>query len=126
MDELEFWSLIDRSRAIASGDVDKQEAELERLLIGRSVEDLVAFDRILYELHRVAHGRDDLWDAGYLIDGGMSDDSFSDFCDWLITRGRQVYELALADPDNLADVPDARPGNVRAEGFGRGAVYSAF
>jgi hypothetical protein len=36
-----------------------------------------------------------------LINGGMSDDGFTDFRYWLISRGRDVYERALADPDSL-------------------------
>jgi uncharacterized protein DUF4240 len=35
----------------------------------------------------------------------MSDDSFADFCDWLIGQGREVYERAIADPDSLGDEP---------------------
>ena len=34
----------------------------------------------------------------------MGDDSFDYFRDWLIGRGRAVFERVLADPDELADV----------------------
>jgi Protein of unknown function (DUF4240) len=40
--------------------------------------------------------------AAYLIDGGCSDDAFTDFCYGLIASGRRVFETALAAPDNLA------------------------
>lgn len=46
----------------------------------------------------------DLWAAGWLIFGGMSDDAFRDFRMWLVTRGREVYERVLADPDSLAEL----------------------
>ena len=55
----------------------------------------------------------------------MSDDSFDYFCDWLISRGRDVFERALADPESLADVPEAADGEVEAEGL-RCAVQEAY
>ncbi len=45
-----------------------------------------------------------LWGAAYLLNGGCGDDGFDDFRGWLVTRGRAVFEAALADPDSLADV----------------------
>ncbi len=46
----------------------------------------------------------ELWAAAYIIHGGCSDDSFSDFRSTLISMGRQTYESALADPPWLADI----------------------
>jgi vacuolar-type H+-ATPase subunit C/Vma6 len=121
MDETEFWTLIERSREDGA---DEQEEALERLLTGRPREELEAFDRI-YREQLVRAYRWDLWGAGYVIAGGMSDDSFDYFCDWLISRGREVFEQALADPDSLADVPDIAEDEVEAEGL-RYAVLEAF
>jgi hypothetical protein len=45
-----------------------------------------------------------LWGAAYVIEGGCSDDSFDYFRAYLISRGRAVYERAIADPDSLADI----------------------
>jgi len=45
-----------------------------------------------------------LWAAAYIIDGGCSDDGFTDFRSGLISRGRKVFESALSDPDSLVDV----------------------
>jgi hypothetical protein len=47
--------------------------------------------------------------AAYVVHGGCSDDGFEYFRRWLISRGRDVYEPALADPDNLAQL-EVRPG----------------
>jgi hypothetical protein len=44
-----------------------------------------------------------LWAAAYIASGGCSDDSFSDFRAALISRGREAFEKALADPESLAD-----------------------
>ena len=121
MDENEFWALIDRSRDGHVDDVGAQEEALEKLLTGRPRDELEAFDRIYREQLARAY-RWDLWGAGYVIAGGMSDDSFDYFCDWLISRGRDVFERALADPESLADVAD---GDVEAEGL-RYAVLKAY
>jgi hypothetical protein len=49
----------------------------------------------------------DLWGAAYIIEGGCSDDGFTDFRSWLISMGRDIYETALRDPESLVDVADA-------------------
>src|ERR1700731_1618466 len=46
----------------------------------------------------------DLWGAASVIHGGCSDDGFEYFRRWLVLRGRDVYEDALADPDSLAQL----------------------
>ena len=46
----------------------------------------------------------ELWAAAYIIGGGCSDDSFSDFRSTLISMGRQTFERALASPQTLADM----------------------
>ena len=64
----------------------------------------VAFHRYLNEAYTW-----DLWGAAYVIHGGCSDDGFEYFRRWLVSRGRDVYEAALADPDSLAQ-RDMQPG----------------
>lgn len=60
-----------------------------------------------------------LWAAAYIIEGGCSDDGFMDFRYGLISRGRSVFERALADPDSLADVADdTTDGFIPNEDFG--------
>jgi hypothetical protein len=120
MDDTTFWGLVDQARDNAEGDPDRQGDALEALLTGRPQTELEAFERIFAGLRRRAY-RWDVWAAGYVIARGMSDDSFSEFRDWLISRGADVYERALADPDSLADVPDARPETVYAPRVGAAA-----
>jgi len=43
----------------------------------------------------------ELWGAAYVIGGGCSDDSFSDFRSWIISLGKEGYQLALEKPDDL-------------------------
>jgi hypothetical protein len=122
MDVDEFWSLIDRSRDGREDDIDDQESALEDLLREHGREDLIAFTRLYEELMARSY-RWDLWGVGYLINGGMSDDSFDYFREWLISRGRAVFERALEDPDSLAGVVGEvdQDEGLEAEAFGSAA-----
>ena len=102
MDVDRFWAIID-----GAPDEDALRTALEPL----SREELADFAGLLYEFRRRAERRD-VWGAGYTLEGGMSDDSFTDFCSWLISCGRAAYEAVLIDPDALAD---AVPGLVVGE-----------
>lgn len=103
MDGNGFWQLVDEARA---GEELPDETTLERLralLDGLPASDTLDALRHLDELRRRAYTWD-LWAAGYLVCGGMSDDGFHDFRQWLIALGRDTYERVLADPDTLVDV----------------------
>jgi Protein of unknown function (DUF4240) len=96
----EFWRLIDTTK------VSKREVQLRKLtaqLKKLSRKELIAFHRKFIEL-QVAAFTWDLWFVAWLFKGQMlSDDSFSDFRNWLISRGKDVYERGLRDPDSLLD-----------------------
>ena len=103
MNDAQFWSLIDSTRR---GAEDDQEAHIEALtaaLAELPESEIFEFDRCFTE-HWVRAYTWDLWAAAYIIGGGCSDDGFTDFRDWLISRGREVYDRALADPESLAAV----------------------
>jgi len=118
MDEREFWQLIDQTREAAGGDPDHQSAELRAQFEDRPREDLEGFAR-RYELLQLESYHWDVWAAGYLLAGGMSDDSFDYFREWLITRGERIFRLALTDADALADaLPPLEDEDLEAEGFG--------
>jgi hypothetical protein len=102
MDVDRFWPIIDRAP-----DEDALRAALEPL----SREELAEFAGLVYAFRDRAW-RQDVWGAGYTLDGGMSDDSFTDFRSWLISQGRAAYEAVLINPDSLAD---AVPGLVVGE-----------
>lgn len=68
------------------------------------------FDRQMISAYRW-----ELWAAAYIIDGGCSDDGFTDFRYGLISRGREVFEAAVANPDSLAEISD---DEFRNESFG--------
>ena len=52
------------------------------------------------------------------MNGGASDDGFEYFQRWLISRGRQIYEAALADPESLAgSTASGEMGDYEFESF---------
>ncbi len=68
----------------------------------------------------------DLWAAAYIIEGGCSDDGFTDFRAGLIGLGRDVYYAAVADPGSLVRQP-ARGVDFSQEGmlYAARAAYEA-
>src|ERR1700754_4823978 len=107
MDEDDFWIFLQRSRQVTS-DPDERlrwlALHLERSPLAR----IVGFPILLNQIRRRSDTYD-MWEAANLIFGGAcSTDSFWYFQAWLIGLGRDTFDLVVADPDNLADVPEAR------------------
>ncbi len=107
MDQEQFWKII--AKACRSDPHESEswhrtlQAELEKLTPDEIVEWNHIFDRLAARAYSL-----DLWGAAYVINGGASDDGFYYFRCWLIGMGRDVYESAVANPDNLADIVDPR------------------
>ncbi|GAA4454121.1 DUF4240 domain-containing protein [Novipirellula rosea] len=123
MNHERFWTIIAESRSEfdpnrRDGDMDSQVARLRDALSELSAQDVGSFANTFTKLFHDAY-RWDLWAAGYIIEGGCSDDGFADFRNWLISMGRDVYDNAMTDVDSLADVAFA-PGIevTRFEEFG--------
>jgi Protein of unknown function (DUF4240) len=99
----QYWNIIANVHQAAEGDMDKKckllEVELRRL----SLDEVLSFHAQFYECQDRAYSWE-LWAAAYIIGGGCSDDSFSDFRSTLISMGRQTFERALAEPQSLADM----------------------
>ncbi len=88
----DFWEVIQES----GGDPIK----LYSVLAKRSSEDIVSFAR---EFNRalIKLNQWEIWGAGYVMAGGMSDDGFHYFRSWIIGRGKDAFETALVSPDDL-------------------------
>ncbi len=97
--EDQFWAIVERSLKFKD-DQEKQEAFLVREVEQLSPKEMVGFDLRTKQLLRDSYNGD-LWCAAYIMNGGCSDDGFEYFRCWLISRGRKVYEAAMANPDNL-------------------------
>jgi len=100
MDIDQFWQIIEATRAATQDEqLDKFRGELKRL----RPDDLIQFEHDFVEREFAAYSWD-LWVVAWLCQGGRcSDDGFSDFRRWLISRGRAIYEAAIADADALFD-----------------------
>jgi len=105
MDRTEFWSLVEAAKEESHGDGERQVEILGTMLEKQTPEDILAFDRIFWELMHESYSND-LWAAAYILNGGCSDDCFDYFRGWLIAQGRTVYENALKDPETLADIAE--------------------
>jgi hypothetical protein len=98
-----FWNIIEAVHSQSPDDMDTKCDALRERLSSLSPDEMKAFRRHFDDCDARAYDWG-LWGAAYIINGGCSDDSFSDFRSSLISRGRQVFETALADPDSLADL----------------------
>ena len=98
----DFWNIIDRVHAANPADMDAKCEGLRAELRKLGADDLKDFIHHFDTADARAYDWK-LWGAAYVIQGGCSDDSFSDFRATLISMGRAFYERALADPDSLAD-----------------------
>jgi hypothetical protein len=107
MNEAIFWELIETTHRDSDGYMDKQVELMTEILSQRSVEDIIEFELLFHQKYGRAYMAN-LWDAGYVIGCGCSDDGFMDFRSWLIGQGKTVYEAALIDPESLADMLEPR------------------
>lgn len=102
MDEEQFWAVVQTAVDEAGDDEDEYLELVKRELSKLSLKEMIGFrlrtDKLLYDSYT-----SEMWCAGYLMNGGCSDDGFEYFRLWVISRGRKVYEAAMANPDNLFD-----------------------
>jgi Protein of unknown function (DUF4240) len=103
MDEQEFWRVIAYAKNESEGEVERTAGVITELLVEQSLETILDFDRLLYDFIAQAY-TPNLWAAAYVINYGSLDDGFDHFVAWLIAKGEDVYEAALADPESLAEV----------------------
>ncbi|HTJ38148.1 MAG TPA: DUF4240 domain-containing protein [Dactylosporangium sp.] len=107
MDTDTFWSIVDGARAAAGervtpGFAERFTAELRMRLGALEKSDLLGFDARRTELQAAANSSA-MWATGRIVA------RYADaFVDGLIARGREVYERAVASPDDLADDPVVR------------------
>ena len=107
MDDATFWDIIDRARGENAGPETSSALpdDLERILEKKSDEEVAWFGRRFYE-ELIQLNRWSIWAAGYVIEEGMSGDSFHYFRSWLIGKGHTAVERAMSDPDGLGEFVD--------------------
>jgi hypothetical protein len=94
-----FWRII--GRAAESGH-EAQVQALRMALRELTLEETISFEAAFRRYLNKAYTWD-LWGAAHVIHGGCSDDGFEYFRRWLVSRGRDVYDAALTNPDSLAN-----------------------
>ncbi len=99
LNENVFWEIIDKSLK-NSNDCDEQEIYLIKEISKLNKEDIIGFKLRLIELSNNIY-TSHMWCAGYLMNGGCSDDAFEDFKNWVISKGKEVYYNAKNNPDTL-------------------------
>lgn len=110
MDSDKFWEIIATSKANSSGDYEKQQTELEKELLKLTAIEILEFDNKFRTLRGEVYNWD-FWAAAYLINGGCSDDCFSDFRGWLIGRGKSTFENAVKDISTLTQLESTNGGD---------------
>ena len=98
MDTVQFWNIIEKVK-----DSEEAEEAIKSQLYDLTAEEIVSYQEHFDSFFENAY-RWDLWGAAYIIEGGCSDDGFMDFRYGLISKGKEVYETSLNNPDNLADM----------------------
>lgn len=126
MDETEFWEIVDSTRDAAGGDPDEHADLLVERLTRLDPEAVLDFARH-FETRFLRAFRWDLWAAADIMLGGADEESFDYFRCWLIAQGRHVFEGALAEPDDLAELapgfdPDA-DGDAEDVGYAADEAY---
>ena len=117
MSAAEFWSLVEEIHSEAPYDWEKKEALLTKRLQGLSTERLRGYGHHWDAAMKEAYDWG-LWAAAYVIHGGCSDDSFSDFRSTIIMLGQETFRRALRDPDSLLSAAKAAKGDLSHENFG--------
>ena len=107
MNKDQFWQLIDAVNSNAPyADEETHLCRVQEALSRCSLTDIMDWYLIMGEYSKAAY-RNDLWAASAALDAHYTDDGFTYFRSWLISRGKEVYMNALQDPDSLASVPRA-------------------
>ena len=116
MDDNTFWTVIGKTLKF-EGEEERQMAALTNEFRGWTAAEIEGFERA-FQRQQLRSYDWRLWGAAYVIHRGASDDGFEYFQRWLISKGRDVFEAILAEPDLLADVlPDEPAGPCEFEEF---------
>lgn len=94
-----YWAIIDKSLKNTTNQ-DDQEQYLINEIGNLTPKQIIGFrlrtDKLLYDTYN-----SDMWCAGYIMNGGCSDDGFEYFRNWIISRGKTTYYNTKQNPDNL-------------------------
>jgi hypothetical protein len=95
-----FWQIIDSVHRRSKGSMSAKRRSLRKELLRLPPKEVRSFDEHFGDCEAKAYTWE-LWAAAYIIGGGCSDDSFSDFRAALISMGRNVFERVVESPAAL-------------------------
>ena len=98
-----FWQLIDESREACKDNIKGMAKYLEGRLSGLSLDEAKSFCGIFDTYHKAAD-KAGIASVGNLMNHEMlTDDGFTDFRNWLIAQGKELYIETLKNPEVLAE-----------------------
>ncbi len=99
LDKTVFWNIVDLSIKNTKNQDDQERflvKEIEKLTPKQIIGFRLRTDKLLYDTYN-----SEMWCAGYIMNGGCSDDGFEYFRNWVISRGRETYNKAKENSDSL-------------------------
>lgn len=98
-----MWEIIESAKSRSGGDCSRQVSLIQQELGKLPPDEILSFglmlnEEIFFNLHRLR-----LWGAANVLRWMVNEDSFEFFRGWIVAQGRDLYETALRDPDDLAD-----------------------
>jgi hypothetical protein len=115
LDEDLYWKIIASSLQKTNYQYDQEEfliREIGKLTPHQMVGFRLRTDRLLYDTYN-----SEMWCAGYIMNGGCSDDGFEYFRNWVVSRGRNVYYAAKENPDSLISQAHSGTDEFEFESF---------
>ena len=101
LDEEVFWRIIEKSLTSTTNQEAQEQfliSEIEKLTPKQMVGFRLRTDYLLYHTYN-----SEMWCAGSIMNGGCSDDTFEYFRCWVISRGKDTFYNAKANPDSLIE-----------------------
>ncbi|WP_438497660.1 DUF4240 domain-containing protein [Paenibacillus sp. IHBB 3054] len=93
-----FWEMINNSKKYGEEQVEWLTKELTK----SSKEEILQFE-IEFRNKMEQSYTSSLWGAAFVVMGGCSDDGFDCFRGWLISRGEEVFNQVIKNPEFLAE-----------------------
>lgn len=115
LDEDLYWTIVDKSLKNTKNQDDQEQfliKEIGKLTPKQMIGFRLRTDKFLYDTYN-----SEMWCAGYIMNGGCSDDGFEYFRNWVISRGKNVYYNAIQNPDNLISEVDKNAEMYEFESF---------
>ncbi|MDA1675287.1 DUF4240 domain-containing protein [Bacillus cereus group sp. TH152-1LC] len=114
MDEREFWDLLNQSVTME----ENQYNWLVNQLAEKKVIEIVEFKEFCSEIYINLVRNMELGSVLQARVSFVSDDGYSFFCEWLISKGEEVIKSVLEDPNNLIQIlPEKTEFPPSNEGF---------